>query len=56
MLNFNFRWGAGGDASVAELEAAGSRDPKWLIDRARKFIDAGAYVCISPFVIPAHAI
>ncbi|XP_006457671.1 hypothetical protein AGABI2DRAFT_213173 [Agaricus bisporus var. bisporus H97] len=38
------QWGAGGDASVAELEAAGSRDPKWLIDRAKKFIDAGAYM------------
>lgn len=38
------RWGAGGDASIAELEAAGTRDPKWLIDRANKFLDAGAYV------------
>jgi hypothetical protein len=38
------RWGAGGDASVAELEPAGTRDPKWLIDRANKFLDAGAYV------------
>ncbi|KAF9448513.1 hypothetical protein P691DRAFT_815603 [Macrolepiota fuliginosa MF-IS2] len=38
------QWGAGGDASVAELEAAGTRDPKWLIDRANKFIDAGAYM------------
>ena len=38
------RWGAGGDASVEELESAGTRDPKWLIDRAKKFIDAGAYV------------
>ncbi|KAJ3575506.1 hypothetical protein NP233_g1047 [Leucocoprinus birnbaumii] len=38
------QWGAGGDASVAELEAAGTRDPKWLIDRANKFLDAGAYM------------
>ena len=38
------RWGAGGDASVEELESAGTRDPKWLIGRAKKFIDAGAYV------------
>ncbi len=39
-----FRWGAGGDASVEELESAGSRDPKWLIDRAKVFLDAGAHV------------
>jgi hypothetical protein len=38
------RWGAGGDASVAELESAGTRDPKWLIDRANVFLQAGAYV------------
>ncbi|TBU22960.1 coma-domain-containing protein [Dichomitus squalens] len=38
------QWGAGGDASVEELESAGTRDPKWLIDRAKKFIDAGAYM------------
>ena len=38
------QWGAGGDASVAELESAGSRDPKWLIERAEKFLDAGAHV------------
>jgi phosphosulfolactate synthase (CoM biosynthesis protein A) len=36
------QWGAGGDASVAELESAGTRDPKWLIDRANVFLDAGA--------------
>lgn len=40
------QWGAGGDASVAELESAGSRDPKWLIDRAKVFLDAGAHVSI----------
>ncbi|KAL6300623.1 coma-domain-containing protein [Sparassis latifolia] len=38
------QWGAGGDASIAELESAGTRDPKWLIDRARAFLDAGAYM------------
>jgi phosphosulfolactate synthase (CoM biosynthesis protein A) len=36
------QWGAGGDASIAELESAGTRDPKWLIDRAKVFLDAGA--------------
>ncbi|KAI0074738.1 coma-domain-containing protein [Panus rudis PR-1116 ss-1] len=38
------QWGAGGDASVEELENAGTRDPKWLIDRAKTFLDAGAYM------------
>ncbi|KAK7453570.1 hypothetical protein VKT23_011847 [Stygiomarasmius scandens] len=38
------QWGAGGDASIAELESAGTRDPKWLIDRAKTFLDAGAYM------------
>lgn len=37
--------GAGGDASIAELESAGTRHPKWLIQRAQKFLDAGAHVC-----------
>jgi phosphosulfolactate synthase (CoM biosynthesis protein A) len=36
------QWGAGGDASVAELESSGTRDPKWLIDRAKIFLEAGA--------------
>ncbi|THH16001.1 hypothetical protein EW146_g4580 [Bondarzewia mesenterica] len=36
------QWGAGGDASIAELESSGTRDPKWLIDRANLFLDAGA--------------
>jgi len=38
------QWGAGGDASVEELESAGTRDPKWLIDRANTFLQAGAYM------------
>ncbi|KAH9945652.1 coma-domain-containing protein [Amylocystis lapponica] len=36
------QWGAGGDASIEELESAGTRDPKWLIDRANTFLQAGA--------------
>ncbi len=39
------QWGAGGDASIEELESAGTRDPKWLVQRAQKFLDAGAHVC-----------
>ncbi|KAF8340095.1 hypothetical protein F5887DRAFT_1229406 [Amanita rubescens] len=37
------QWGAGGDASVEELEAAGTRDSKWLIDRANVLLQAGAH-------------
>lgn len=42
------RWGAGGDASVTELKSAGTRDPKWLIDQANVFLQAGAHVGITP--------
>ena len=45
------QWGAGGDASVEELESAGTRDPKWLIDRAKAFLDAGAYVSATNILI-----
>jgi phosphosulfolactate synthase (CoM biosynthesis protein A) len=38
------QWGAGGDASVAELESAGSRDPAWLIGRGKELLDAGAHM------------
>ncbi|KZT04648.1 2R-phospho-3-sulfolactate synthase [Laetiporus sulphureus 93-53] len=38
------QWGAGGDATVEELESAGTRDPKWLIDRANTFLQAGAHM------------
>lgn len=34
--------GAGGDTSAGELEAIGTRDPAWLVDRAKLFLDAGA--------------
>ncbi|TFK68847.1 coma-domain-containing protein [Pluteus cervinus] len=36
------QWGAGGDASIEELEAEGTRDPGWLINRAKTFLQAGA--------------
>jgi len=36
------QWGAGGDASIEELEQAGTRDPNWLISRANTFLQAGA--------------
>lgn len=34
--------GAGGDTAAGELEAIGTRDPAWLVDRAKLFLDAGA--------------
>ncbi|KZO98897.1 hypothetical protein CALVIDRAFT_561828 [Calocera viscosa TUFC12733] len=37
------QWGAGGDASVEELNA-GTRDLKWLIDRANLFLDTEAHM------------
>lgn len=50
------QWGAGGDASVAELESAGTRDPKWLIDRANVFLQAGAHVSVieSEYTLPRY--
>jgi phosphosulfolactate synthase (CoM biosynthesis protein A) len=38
------QFGAGGASAVAELEAAGIRDPEWAIGQAKRFIDAGAYL------------
>ncbi|TFK38872.1 2R-phospho-3-sulfolactate synthase [Crucibulum laeve] len=38
------QWGAGGDAAIEELESAGTRDPKWLIDRANTLLEAGAHM------------
>ncbi|KXN91559.1 hypothetical protein AN958_00465, partial [Leucoagaricus sp. SymC.cos] len=38
------KWRAGEDTSIAKLKAAGTKDPKWLIDRANKFLDTGIYM------------
>jgi phosphosulfolactate synthase (CoM biosynthesis protein A) len=38
------QFGAGGDTTAEELEAEGVRDPAWVIDQARRFLDAGAYM------------
>jgi phosphosulfolactate synthase (CoM biosynthesis protein A) len=38
------QFGAGGDTSLEELEAEGTRDPEWIIGQARRFLDAGAYL------------
>lgn len=38
------QFGAGGATSESELQVAGTRDPQWVIQQARRFIDAGAYM------------
>jgi phosphosulfolactate synthase (CoM biosynthesis protein A) len=38
------QFGAGGATATAELEAEGTRDPKWAIAQAKRFLDAGAYM------------
>jgi phosphosulfolactate synthase (CoM biosynthesis protein A) len=37
------QFGAGGATAVAELEAEGMHDAAWMIQLARRFLDAGAY-------------
>lgn len=38
------QFGAGGGTRADELEAAGTRDPEWPIQLARRFLEAGAYM------------
>jgi phosphosulfolactate synthase (CoM biosynthesis protein A) len=38
------QFGAGGDTAAGELQAEGTRDPEWMIEQARRFIEAGAYM------------
>ena len=38
------QFGAGGASAAEELEAAGTRDPGWVIQQARRFLEAGAYI------------
>ena len=38
------QFGAGGDTAAGELQAEGTREPEWMIEQARRFIDAGAYM------------
>ena len=37
------QFGAGGATSAAELETEGTHDAAWMIQLARRFLDAGAY-------------
>lgn len=38
------QFGAGGATATAELAAEGTRDARWVIDRARRCLDAGAEI------------
>lgn len=38
------QFGAGGASTVAELEAEGTSDPDWAIERAKRHLDAGAFM------------
>jgi phosphosulfolactate synthase (CoM biosynthesis protein A) len=38
------QFGAGGASAAAELAAEGTQDPGWMIAKAKRFIDAGAYM------------
>lgn len=43
-VEVGIQFGAGGASSVEELEAEGTGDPDWAIQRARKHLDAGAHL------------
>ncbi|HXV82280.1 MAG TPA: phosphosulfolactate synthase [Candidatus Binatia bacterium] len=38
------QFGAGGATSAAELETEGTQDPSWAAVRAKRYLDAGAYM------------
>jgi phosphosulfolactate synthase (CoM biosynthesis protein A) len=38
------QFGAGGASAVEELAAEGTSDPEWAISRAKRFLEAGAYM------------
>jgi phosphosulfolactate synthase (CoM biosynthesis protein A) len=38
------QFGAGGATRADALEAEGTQDPRWMIQQARRFLDAGAYL------------
>ncbi len=43
-VEVGIQFGAGGASTVEELEAEGTSDPDWAIQRARQHLDAGAYM------------
>jgi phosphosulfolactate synthase (CoM biosynthesis protein A) len=38
------QFGAGGDTPAEELEAEGAQDPDWMIEQAKRCLDAGAHM------------
>jgi len=38
------QFGAGGTTAVSELESEGTQDVQWAVQRAKRFLDAGAYM------------
>lgn len=38
------QFGAGGDTAAEALQSAGTQDPEWMIQQAKRFIEAGAYM------------
>lgn len=38
------QFGAGGTTTAAELESEGTQDVDWAVQRARRFLEAGAYM------------
>jgi len=43
-VEVGIQFGAGGTSTVEELEAEGTSDPDWAIQRAKRHLDAGAYM------------
>jgi phosphosulfolactate synthase (CoM biosynthesis protein A) len=38
------QFGAGGATAATELESEGTQDPSWAVIRAKKYLEAGAYM------------
>ncbi|MCL5023063.1 MAG: phosphosulfolactate synthase [Nitrospirae bacterium] len=43
-VEVGIQFGAGGASTVEELEAEGTGDPEWAIQRAKRYLDAGAHM------------
>ncbi len=43
-VEVGIQFGAGGASRVEELEAEGTTDPDWAVQRAKRHLDAGAYM------------
>ncbi len=43
-VEVGIQFGAGGASRVEELEAEGTSDPDWAVQRAKRHLDAGAYM------------